>query len=221
MASRHWKCVWFDPIVAVFVHDSYRDIVTTKTVDFAARHFRPDPATEPHGLRALLSAAKGLRNYVNFSIRTGDLARPLFWLALNRARKIVATNPDSADGWKTIGQLESSAKPMPQPSPRFQMPFDPVFDLSLVRATYAFRRALRAVSARLHDRAGLARGLRSAGDARGRATAARATRRDARRSTPFSGCTSASAAAAAACFASGWATLRARSGRISASSISS
>ncbi len=143
MASRHWKCVWFDPIVAVFVHDSNRDIVKTKTVDLGARHFQPDSATEPHGLRALLSEAKGLRNYVNFSIRTGDPGRPLFLLALNRARKIVATNADSADGWKTIGQLELLRETMHQPSPRFQMLFDPVFDLSLVRATYAFRRALQ------------------------------------------------------------------------------
>jgi tetratricopeptide (TPR) repeat protein len=142
LASRHWKCVWFDPIVAVFVHDSYRDIVKTKTVDLGSRHFQPDSATEPHGLRALLSEAKGLRNYVNFSIRTGDVVRPLFLLALSRARKIVASDPDSADGWKTLGQLEDFRDPMRQPSPRFQMPFDPVFDLSPVRATYAFRRAL-------------------------------------------------------------------------------
>ncbi|MBV8487286.1 MAG: hypothetical protein JO161_03300, partial [Planctomycetaceae bacterium] len=141
MASRHWKCVWFDPIVAVFVHDSYRDIVKTNTVDFGVRHFRPDSATEPHGLRALLSEAKGLRNYVYLSNRVRDAVRPLYWLALDRARKIVATDPDSSDGWKTIGQLELYRDPLQQASPRFQMTFDPVFDLSLVRATYAFRRA--------------------------------------------------------------------------------
>jgi tetratricopeptide (TPR) repeat protein len=141
MTSRHWKCVWFDPIVAVFVHDSYGEVVRSKTVDLGARHFQPDSATEPHGLRALLAEAKGLRNYVYLSNRERDAVRPLYWLALDRARKIVATDPDSADGWKTIGQLEVFRDPLQQPSPRFQMPFDPVFDLSLVRATYAFRRA--------------------------------------------------------------------------------
>ena len=51
LASRHWKCLWFDPIVAVFVHDSY-PVTKSHEVDFGARHFRPDPATEPQGLAA-------------------------------------------------------------------------------------------------------------------------------------------------------------------------
>jgi tetratricopeptide (TPR) repeat protein len=140
LASRHWKCVWFDPIVAVFVHDSYAP-VKTHTVDFGERHFRPDPATEPHGLPALLAAAKGVRNYLNFAIGRGDAARPLVWLAQDHARRIVETDPDSPEGWKTLGQIELLRDPPAQPTPRFRLPFDPVFDLPLVRATYAFRRA--------------------------------------------------------------------------------
>ena len=38
--------------------------------------------------------------------------------------------------------MEALRDPVSQPGPRFRMPFDPVFDLPLVRATYAFRRAL-------------------------------------------------------------------------------
>ncbi len=141
LASRHWKCVWFDPIVAVFVHDSY-PVTRTHEVDFGARHFRPDPATEPHGLAALLAAAKGVRNYMNFAIGRGEAARPLVWLAQNYARRIVETDPSSVDGWKTLGQVELLREPMGRPSPRFRMPFDPVFDLPVVRSTYAFRRAI-------------------------------------------------------------------------------
>ena len=141
LASRHWKCVWFDPIVAVFVHDSY-PVAKTHAVDFGARHFRPDPATEPQGLAALLAAAKGVRNYLNFSISRGDVPRPLVWLAEDYARRIVESDPSSIDGWKTLGQVEILREPTSQPVPRFRMPFDPVFDLPLVRATYAFRRAI-------------------------------------------------------------------------------
>ncbi len=141
LASRHWKCVWFDPIVAVFLHDSYAP-VKTHTVDFGARHFRPDPATEPHGLAALLAAAKGMRNYLNFAINQGDAARPLDWLSQNYARRIVETDPNSLEGWKTLGQIELLRDPPVRPAPRFRLPFDPVFDLPLVRATYAFRRAV-------------------------------------------------------------------------------
>ena len=43
--SDHWRCVWFDPIAAVFVHDSNASVVRAHAVDFAARHFRPDPET--------------------------------------------------------------------------------------------------------------------------------------------------------------------------------
>jgi len=141
LASRHWKCVWFDPIVAVFLHDSYAP-VKTHTVDFGARHFRPDPATEPHGLAALLAAAKGMRNYLSFAIGRGDAARPLVWLAQDYARRIVETDPNSFEGWKTLGRIELLRDPPARPAPRFRLPFDPVFDLALVRATYAFRRAV-------------------------------------------------------------------------------
>jgi tetratricopeptide (TPR) repeat protein len=140
--SRHWKCVWFDPIVAVFVHDSYAEPVEKHAVDFAARHFRPDPALDPRGLPALLAAAKGLRNYANFLVVRGNAPRPLIWLGLDYARRIVETDPDSAEGWKAIAQIESNRDPVAQPGPRFRMPFDPVLDLSAIRATYAYRRAV-------------------------------------------------------------------------------
>ena len=95
LASRHWKCVWFDPIVALFVHDSYPP-AKAHTVDFGMRHFRPDPATEPHGPAALLAAAKGVRNYLNFTMSHGDVPRPMVWLAQNYARRIVEDRPELA-----------------------------------------------------------------------------------------------------------------------------
>ncbi len=140
LASRHWKCVWFDPIVAVFVHDSY-PAARSGAVDFGSRHFRPDPATEPQGPAALLASAKGLRNYLNFGLGRGDISRPLVWLAEDHARRLVETDPNAADGWKTLGQVELLREPAAAPVARFRMPFDPVFDLPLVRAVYAFRRA--------------------------------------------------------------------------------
>ena len=46
LRSDHWRCVWFDAIAAVFVHDSFRTEVRADTVDFAARHFRPGPSKD-------------------------------------------------------------------------------------------------------------------------------------------------------------------------------
>jgi hypothetical protein len=147
LASPDWRCVWFDPVAAVFVHASYRDVVEAHAVDFAARHFRPEPAFEPRGLPALLASAKGLRNLAS---AVGPMApgriRPLTLLGINHARRAAQADPGSADPWKLLGQFEILREPPDyrEPVPRFRMPFDPVFDLSAVRATYAFRRALEA-----------------------------------------------------------------------------
>jgi Flp pilus assembly protein TadD len=142
LGAGRWRCVWFDELVAVFVHDSYKSAVAAHQVDFGARHFRPDPAFEPRGLPALVAEAKGLRNYVNYHGGSrADLARPMIWLGLDYARRVVQAEPDSLEGWKSIGIIEMFREPLPVPSPRFRMPFDPVFDLSPIRSTSALRRA--------------------------------------------------------------------------------
>ncbi len=142
LRSSHWRCVWFDSIAAVFVHDSYRPIVEVDTVDFAARHFRPAAATEPQGFAELAASARALRKYVNFEAQVRpDVARPLVWLGEDYARRILRDSPDSVDGWKNLGQIELFRDPPGAPSPRFRLPYDPVFDLSLIRATYALKRA--------------------------------------------------------------------------------
>jgi len=144
LASRNWRCVWFDEISAVFVHQAYEEVVDEHGVDFAARHFRPTAGAAPHGPEALVAAAKGSRNYASFLTMHGpDRARPFIWLSLDYAWRIVETVPDSLEGWKTIGNIELVRESSGPPSPRYRMPFDPVFDLSPARATYALRRAER------------------------------------------------------------------------------
>jgi hypothetical protein len=145
MASPRWRCVWFDELTAILVHDSYGEAVRAHQVDFAARHFRPDRAREPHGAAALLAEAKALWNYAyGFQgHRRGDLARPMVLLGLDYARRIHQADPDGLDGWKLIGELEIAREvPSEARVERYRFPFDPVFDLSQVRATYALTRAL-------------------------------------------------------------------------------
>ena len=55
-----WRCVWFDPIAAIFVHEAYAGVTQSYTVDFAARHFRPEREDDPKGAAALFASAKGV-----------------------------------------------------------------------------------------------------------------------------------------------------------------
>ncbi len=142
LRSSHWRCVWFDAIAAVFVHDSNRPVVAADTVDFASRHFRPVESAEPQSLAELAASTKALRNYVTFESRMRpDLVQPLVWFGADYARRILREAPDSVDGWKNLALIELFREPPAAPNPRFRLPFDPVFDLSAVRATYALVRA--------------------------------------------------------------------------------
>src|SRR5262249_36583555 len=84
-----------------------------------------------------------LRKYVTaMAGSSGDLVRALAWLGLDDARSVLRDQPDTFEAWKDLGQLELFRELPAQPAPRFRAPFDPVLDLSVVRATYALRRAL-------------------------------------------------------------------------------
>jgi tetratricopeptide (TPR) repeat protein len=152
LTSADWRCVWFDPVAAVFVHASHDEVVRAHQVDFAARHFRPEPATDPKGTAALLASAKGLRNVAMAALVAGNgntgRVFPLVLLGMAHARRVTEADPRGAERWKMLGQLEQMREPSRDPTqppvPRFRMPFDPVFDLSAVRATYALSRAAEA-----------------------------------------------------------------------------
>jgi tetratricopeptide (TPR) repeat protein len=145
LRSDHWRCVWFDAIAAVFVHDSKTAVVRAHAVDFAARHFQPDPSREERErtIAELTSSAKAFRSYVPaVSPPGGALHGQFTWLGLDDARAILRRVPDSFDAWKLLGQIELFRELVPDnASPRFRAPFDPVVDLSMVRATYALRKA--------------------------------------------------------------------------------
>ena len=69
--SDHWRCVWFDAIAAVFVHDSYGSEVRADTVDFADRHFRTDGKRQSRDRAELLRLEQG-----DCKVRDVSSARP-------------------------------------------------------------------------------------------------------------------------------------------------
>ena len=143
-----WRCVWFDPVAAVFVHEAYAGVTQSYTVDFAARHFRSGREDDPKGAAARFASAMALRNYsgdIGQARGRVDLSRPMVLLGLDHARHGLEVDPASPVGWKVLGQLELSRDGRQGvSSPRYRLPFDPVFDLSSARGTYALRRALEA-----------------------------------------------------------------------------
>jgi len=146
LASRDWRCVWFDPVAAVFVHASNAEVVDRYSVDFGARHFGSDPgngSVSPNE-ETSLALAKGL-NFVASSVAkfSLDKARPMILLGLKTARRFNSFAGDAPDGWKLIAQFISLREP-PEPVVRFRQPFDPVFDLSSARVTFALQKALLA-----------------------------------------------------------------------------
>jgi tetratricopeptide (TPR) repeat protein len=154
LADPSWRCVWFDAIASAFVHESYPD--AGGPVDFDARHFDPDPATDPRDLAGLLATAKALLavagplHAIPEMPRSGEIARRraiaerLTRLAQGYAQRALRIEPQSDEAWKYLGQAqalraERVAVPM---MGRFAEPYDPLVDLPTLRATYALRRAV-------------------------------------------------------------------------------
>ncbi len=144
--SRHWRCVWFDPIVSIFVHDSYREIVRDHGVDFGARHYehQAEAESDPATLLAMTKSLRGVATQVRLAAGGEQLGRTLIRLALDYATRLRAVDPTGLDGSKQAGLLHFLRDPLPgeQPIPRFRLPFDPTIDLSLVEAAYWLNRAL-------------------------------------------------------------------------------
>ena len=142
LRNTNWRCVWFDPIVAVFVHEKSVPATKVPAVDFLARHFHRDRSAEAQDLPTRLAMAKALCRYMGSTPPAlDDVIQPFALLALDQSRTILHELPESVDGWKLLGQAEFMRQP-DMAAPRFREPFDPVADLSTARATAAFRHAL-------------------------------------------------------------------------------
>ena len=158
--SDHWRCVWFDAIAAVFVHDSFGSEVRADAVDFAARHFRPDPSRESRDRAELIASSKAIAKYVILLGRgRARRTRPLAWLGLDDCRRLLRQEPDSVDGWTNLGVIELFRELPREPVARFRAAFDPIYDLSIVRATSALRHALELAPQQAAGRQHLESGL--------------------------------------------------------------
>ena len=142
LGAHGWHCVWFDPIAAVFVDDTYPQIVQAHKVDFLARHYSGEAEHTDADLPTTFATTRALRG-VAMSLR-GPQARALIALGLDYARRLRTLAPTGVDGFKQAGLLHFFLDPIPggKPIPRFRLGFDPTIDLSLVMAAYELGRTL-------------------------------------------------------------------------------
>jgi Tfp pilus assembly protein PilF len=128
------------------VHDSLAKIVKDHAVDFAARHYDREASRASSDSATLAEMARSLRLLGIACHGRGEEARSigLCLLALDYARKNREVDPQSLDGWKNAGIIEFLRESLDnsEPIPRFRLPFDPPFDLPIVRGTYLLRKSL-------------------------------------------------------------------------------
>ncbi|MEW4568137.1 tetratricopeptide repeat protein [Tautonia sp. JC769] len=145
-----WRCVWFDELASVFVHESDARSADFPAVDFLGRHFGTQPDPSPPTLDAEWQAStKGLSKFVLVLLEQRgrpDQAAVLIPLGLDRARETRRRLPDAAEPWAYAAALELGRVPglgMAGPDRRYLRPFDPVADVHRARVAAFARQALR------------------------------------------------------------------------------
>jgi tetratricopeptide (TPR) repeat protein len=138
LADPAWRCVYSDPVAAVFLPRARDDLGRAfPTVDFAARHFRGEPARDAAAAgaeaRALVQVTSLLahRPAPLWPVRV-----PITLLAMDRAREAVAGGSGAwaTLGHATLGLATTNAGPT--------RPWDPALDLPWAQAMSAYREAL-------------------------------------------------------------------------------
>jgi tetratricopeptide (TPR) repeat protein len=141
LASPNWRCVYFDAIASVFV--PRESPVELGSVDFSARHFEPDPATDPADGAALASLARTCHDVAALLESNPTQADRLILLGQGYARRAVLDPTVHAEAWKRLGMLEmlALARSGVDPRDRLRAPFDPLRDPPMLRALFALERA--------------------------------------------------------------------------------
>lgn len=154
LANPRWRCVYFDSIASVFVRLDYP--ASRRSVDFLQRHFEPDDATDPSDSLALVTAARIARDLsaqLSAPVATSNevitrpaqpsLARVQNLIGHGYAHRALAFEAIAGEAWKHLGMLEQQRINVPRQRllDRANSAFDPLLDLPIVRATYAFLRA--------------------------------------------------------------------------------
>ncbi len=142
LADAQWRCVYFDPVAAVFLHRTAAESAGLAAVDFTARLFSDAASDAPlHEAESLMLVARGLAE------RPGSnpmLVRTLALLAAKLVRDAsVPTNDASLRKLRTMGQVGFYLASLVAPADDPDALADDLFCLfDLEQSQTAFERAL-------------------------------------------------------------------------------
>ena len=103
-SQRHWRCVWFDAIVAVFVHDSNALGRPGPCRRFRGPAFPSRSRPKPRQHRRADGLGQGVPELLHPpSPPGGEQGRPFFWLGLDDARRILRQVPGLVRRLETSG----------------------------------------------------------------------------------------------------------------------
>ncbi|HKM52394.1 MAG TPA: tetratricopeptide repeat protein [Isosphaeraceae bacterium] len=148
LADRGWRCVWFDPVAAVFLpdHDSQLKSVYP-SVDFAARYFdwpsvgKIDPVASLVEAKAFseIGGQMARRPGVNLAARL-----PLLLLGMRHARVLLESGQESPQAWTILGHCTWSLAPDLHNGPPDRLAaWDLATGLSWAQAAFCYRQALK------------------------------------------------------------------------------
>ena len=147
MADPRWRCVWFDPVAAVFLTaEDPRRKRDYPAVDFADRYVRACAAPTIDPVESLVEA-KVLAEIGSHMARRPatrwEVRAPLLILGACHARRVLAAGGHSPQAWTILGHCCWSLAPdLSQGPPDLEDPWDPATGLSWSQAAACYRRAL-------------------------------------------------------------------------------
>ena len=147
MTDPRWRCVWFDPVAAVFLTaEDPRRKRDYPAVDFADRYVRACSCPTIDPVESLVEA-KVLAEIGSHMARRPatrwEVRAPLLILGACHARRVVAAGGHSPQAWTILGHCCWSLAPdLSQGPPDLEDPWDPATGLSWSQAAACYRRAL-------------------------------------------------------------------------------
>lgn len=146
MLHPRWRCVYYDAVASVFLPISRADLWRSyPSVDFLVRHFRNTPPS-PDRARAYLAEAAALSDLGEAMRRlapASDAASvPVCLLGAARARRALASTPNDASCWKSLGKCYNGlALSLLMLLAGDEDEFDPAVVIPFAQAAYCRHRA--------------------------------------------------------------------------------